>query len=1040
MRLRTHSSLVALIAGLSLVSQAVAQPTGPLFTAFETGPVRPLAKSPDGTKLFATNIPDNRLEIFQIGGGTLTRIASVQVGLEPCAVAARSNSEVWVVNHLSDSVSVVDVSANPPRVTRTLLVGDEPRDIVFAAGGTRAFISTAHRGQHRTDPSIAAVPGAGDPQFTTPGVGRTDVWVFDANNLGNTLGGTPLEIVKLFGDTPRALAVTPDGNTVYAAVLFSGNRTTVVSEGAVRDGFTSASQGPLPSPDGIVSPNGLSGGQVPGGLPGPSANIQGIAAPEVGLIVKYDAASGQWRDEFNRNWSNGVRFNLPDKDVFAINANTLDEVQSWSGVGTILFNMAINPVSGKVYVSNTDANNLVRFEGPGVFAPSTVQGKLALSRITVLDGSTVTARHLNKHINYSERPAPAGIKDSSLATPLEMAVNSTGSTLYVAAFGSSKIGVFSTAALENNSFNPLTDSANYISVSGGGPAGLVLDESSNRLYVLTRFDNSIAVVNLSTKSEVAHIAMYNPEPTSIVQGRPILYDAHATSSNGEASCSSCHVFGDLDHLAWELGNPDDVVTASPMDINVALGGDSSTNGGADIDEFHPMKGPMTTQTLRGMQNHGALHWRGDRTNGFFGLDSPYVVDDDVPSNQNDFGDRGDEDLNFRNFIVAFPGLVGDSRHENAPSLQADVQKFADFQLQVMLPPNPVRNLDNSLKGDSDPNTVDEKSGEQFYNGTRCSDGVCLSVDGGVGFNCNGCHVLKPASGFFGTGGSASFENETQIIKVAHLRNMYTKIGMFGMPRISFFNNNGSTPATISSPSDNLHKGDQIRGFGFIHDGSTDTLFRFFHATVFNNDGGATGFDGPNNGNNKRRAVELFMLAFDNDIAPIVGQQITLTSSNAATVSSRIGLLTTRASTPWIYKGYPQARECDLIASGNVNGENRSYSWNAATSQFVPDRSAEASITDAALRALIDTSGESLTYTCLPPGAAIRGIDRDLDGYLNSDETDQFCDPGDPSSQPPCAPPTDTPTETPTRTGTPTRTATRTPTSTRTDTPTRTNTP
>ena len=29
-------------------------------------------------------------------------------------------------------------------------------------------------------------------------------------------------------------------------------------------------------------------------------------------------------------------------------------------------------------------------------------------------------------------------------------------------------------------------------------------------------------------------------------------------------------------------------------------------------DFHPMKGPMTTQSLRGMANHGPMHWRGDR--------------------------------------------------------------------------------------------------------------------------------------------------------------------------------------------------------------------------------------------------------------------------------------------------------------------------------------------------------------------------------------------------------------------------------------------
>src|SRR5499425_2594899 len=152
---------------------AVVTPAAASFVTFESGQVRPLALSPDGTHLFAVNTPDNHLEIFDVSGAGLSHSATVPVGLEPVAVAARSNTEVWVVNLLSDSISVVDVGSSPARVTRTLLVGDEPRDIVFAgAGGNRAFITTAHRGQQRTSPELASVPGAGDPQFTTAGVGR----------------------------------------------------------------------------------------------------------------------------------------------------------------------------------------------------------------------------------------------------------------------------------------------------------------------------------------------------------------------------------------------------------------------------------------------------------------------------------------------------------------------------------------------------------------------------------------------------------------------------------------------------------------------------------------------------------------------------------------------------------------------------------------------------------------------------------------------------------------------------------------------------
>jgi len=54
--------------------------------------VRPLALSPDGTRLFAVNTPDNRLEIFQVGAGGIAWRASVPVGLEPVAVAARDNT------------------------------------------------------------------------------------------------------------------------------------------------------------------------------------------------------------------------------------------------------------------------------------------------------------------------------------------------------------------------------------------------------------------------------------------------------------------------------------------------------------------------------------------------------------------------------------------------------------------------------------------------------------------------------------------------------------------------------------------------------------------------------------------------------------------------------------------------------------------------------------------------------------------------------------------------------------------------------------
>ena len=192
------------------------------FVEFESGQVRPLALSADGRFLYAANTPDNRVEIFRVNGRHLQPLASVPVGLEPVALAERRSGELWVVNHLSDSVSIVDVGRpDQAHVVRTLLVGDEPRDIVFAGPHrSRAFITTAHRGQNT----------GRDPQLATPGVGRADVWVFDAEHLGASLAGTPLTVITLFADTPRALAVSADGRTVYAAAFHSGNQTTSIHE------------------------------------------------------------------------------------------------------------------------------------------------------------------------------------------------------------------------------------------------------------------------------------------------------------------------------------------------------------------------------------------------------------------------------------------------------------------------------------------------------------------------------------------------------------------------------------------------------------------------------------------------------------------------------------------------------------------------------------------------------------------------------------------------------------------------------------------
>src|SRR2546425_2465899 len=122
-----------------LPSAAFARGSYVNFEGKQTSPVR---LSPDGTRLFAVNTPDARLSVFDVTQPSNPRlIAEIPVGVEPVSVNPRDNDEAWVVNEVSDSISVVSVSQRI--VTDTIYVKDEPADVVFAGG--KAFVSAARK-------------------------------------------------------------------------------------------------------------------------------------------------------------------------------------------------------------------------------------------------------------------------------------------------------------------------------------------------------------------------------------------------------------------------------------------------------------------------------------------------------------------------------------------------------------------------------------------------------------------------------------------------------------------------------------------------------------------------------------------------------------------------------------------------------------------------------------------------------------------------------------------------------------------------------
>ncbi len=59
------------------------------------------------------NTPSDTLDVIDTGSRSI--VARIDVGIDPVSVAVRPDGEeIWVANHVSDSVSVIDNSPTSP--------------------------------------------------------------------------------------------------------------------------------------------------------------------------------------------------------------------------------------------------------------------------------------------------------------------------------------------------------------------------------------------------------------------------------------------------------------------------------------------------------------------------------------------------------------------------------------------------------------------------------------------------------------------------------------------------------------------------------------------------------------------------------------------------------------------------------------------------------------------------------------------------------------------------------------------------------------
>jgi YVTN family beta-propeller protein len=322
---------------------------------------------------------------------------------------------------------------------------------------------------------------------------------------------------------------------------------------------------------------------------------------------------------------------------------------------------------------------------------------------------------LNPHlVPYTAQQVVQSERDKSIGDPRGIAWNSAGTRGYVAGMGSNNVVVIDAAG-------DRAGLATTIPV-GEGPTGIAFDAGRGRVYVLNRFDASVAVINAATETVVATVPFFDPTPVQIKVGRKHLYDTHKTSGLGQASCAACHVDGRMDFLGWDLGDPaGQVKQLTGQNLGAGINGLSAGTTTPAFEAWHPMKGPMMTQTLQDIIGKEPFHWRGDRA--------------------------GIEEFN-----PAFEGLLGDDVQLTA----GEMQEFEDFLATIAFPPNPFRNFDNTMPATLDTGQVTPSRfgaaglplppGRPNVGLTRFRDTSGAGrIDTGA-FACVTCHTLPTGTG------------------------------------------------------------------------------------------------------------------------------------------------------------------------------------------------------------------------------------------------------------------------------------------------------
>lgn len=477
---------------------------------------------------------------------------------------------------------------------------------------------------------------------------------------------------------------------------------------------------------------------------------------------------------------------LPDEDLFRWTPGGRPRAVA-TGVGAVLFAVGVNPVTGDVWQLGTDAKNKdPNRVGEPALRGDIVQNRLAL--VTPSDGPPAAPWAVLDLDDVD--PGTAGTQfdpTRAVGQPYALAFDAAGNG-YVTGLLTDNVTEISPAGAFVREWD-----------TGSIPRGVLVDAAGARCFVHCWGSNEVEEYDLApaTPQLVRRLDLgLDPTPEIRRRGRRLFYDG-SFSMHGNASCATCHVETETDMLAWDLSD-------LPADD----------------------KGPLVTQTMRGIGDLTPFHWRGERAG---------LVD----------------------FNGAFDALLGGAPMATGPG--GDFEAFRAFVFSLEQPANPNQDPRRVVSNkrpfdlpDGTPLQGDAVAGQDTY--------FDVTAVQGIG-SCNTCHTMP-------TGTSNEITLDEPNLDVPR-RNHFVVASYNGVWR-----KESPTLETIELADGTLEQRPTI-GAGVSAAGLRDGIKDFVDIPLFTL------------GPKQRRDVSAFVMQADSGLAPAVHRSWLLGGASTATAATMV---------------------------------------------------------------------------------------------------------------------------------------------------------